>query len=78
MSIKAKKWFKEHKISLPKEGTEKADKWFEHREEDLKKKEVKRELKKLGIDTHKGKKITIINGIPHKIVDSKLKPLKKI
>jgi hypothetical protein len=36
------------------------------------------ELKKLGIDTHKGKKITIINGIPHKVVDGKLKPLKKI
>jgi hypothetical protein len=71
MSIKGKKWFKEHKVNVN-------EKEFERREDDLKKREVKRELKKLGIDTHKGTPITIINGIPHKVVDGKLKPLKKI
>ena len=71
MSIKADKWFKEHKVNLNEDE-------FERKVVNLKKKEVKRELKKLGIDTHKGKKITIINGIPHKVVDGKLKPLKKI
>jgi hypothetical protein len=71
MSIKAKKWFKEHKVNLNEDE-------FERKEVNLKKKELRMELKKLGIDTHKGKKITIINGIPHKVVDGKLKPLKKI
>jgi translation initiation factor 1 (eIF-1/SUI1) len=71
MSIKADKWFKEHKVNLNEDE-------FERKEVNLKKKELRMELKKLGIDTHKGKKITIINGIPHKVVDSKLKPLKKI
>jgi hypothetical protein len=71
MSIKADKWFKEHKVNLNEDE-------FEMKEVNLKKKELRMELKKLGIDTHKGKKITIINGIPHKVVDGKLKPLKKI
>jgi hypothetical protein len=71
MSIKADKWFKEHKVNLNEDE-------FERKEVNLKKKELRVELKKLGIDTHKGKKITIINGIPHKVVDGKLKPLKKI
>ena len=71
MSIKGKKWFKEHKVNLNEDE-------FERKEVNLKKKELRMELKKLGIDTHKGKKITIINGIPHKVVDGKLKPLKKI
>jgi hypothetical protein len=71
MSIKADKWFKEHKVNLNEDE-------FERKVVNLKKKELRMELKKLGIDTHKGKKITIINGIPHKVVDSKLKPLKKI
>jgi hypothetical protein len=71
MSIKADKWFKEHKVNLNEDE-------FERKEVNLKKKELRMELKKLGIDTHKGKKITIINGIPHKVVDGKLKPLKKI
>jgi hypothetical protein len=71
MSIKADKWFKEHKVNLNEDE-------FERKVVNLKKKELRMELKKLGIDTHKGKKITIINGIPHKVVDGKLKPLKKI
>ena len=71
MSIKADKWFKEHKVNLNEDE-------FERKEVNLKKKELRMELNKLGIDTHKGKKITIINGIPHKVVDGKLKPLKKI
>ena len=71
MSIKADKWFKEQKVNLNEDE-------FEMKEVNLKKKELRVELKKLGIDTHKGKKITIINGIPHKVVDGKLKPLKKI
>jgi hypothetical protein len=71
MSIKADKWFKEHKVNLNEDE-------FERKEVNLKKKELRMELKRLGIDTHKGKKITIINGIPHKVVDGKLKPLKKI
>jgi len=71
MSIKDEKWFKEHKVNINEEE-------FERKEENLKKKELRMELKRLGIDTHKGRKITIINGIPHKVVDGKLKPLKKI
>jgi hypothetical protein len=71
MSIKVDKWFKEHKVNLNEDE-------FERKEVNLKKKELRMELKRLGIDTHKGKKITIINGIPHKVVDGKLKPLKKI
>jgi translation initiation factor 1 (eIF-1/SUI1) len=71
MSIKADKWFKEHKVNLNEDE-------FERKEVNLKKKELRMELNKLGIDTHKGKRITIINGIPHKVVDGKLKPLKKI
>jgi hypothetical protein len=71
MSIKADKWFKEHKVNLNEDE-------FERKVVNLKKKELRMELKKLGIDTHKGKKITIINGIPHKVVDGKLKPLQKI
>ena len=62
MSIKADKWFKEHKVNLNEDE-------FERKEVNLKKKELRMELKKLGIDTHKGKKITIINGIAHKVVD---------
>jgi hypothetical protein len=77
MSIKKSKWFKEHSINLPTEGTKASERWIEQTETNLKKKEVRNELKRLGIDTHKKAPITIIKGIPHKIVDGKLKPLKK-
>jgi hypothetical protein len=76
--IKKEKSFKPHKISLPKEGSLKAEKWFNRREEELRKKQIKRELLNQGIDINKKPPFVIKDGIPHKIVDGKLVPLKKV
>ena len=76
--IKKRKSFKPHKISLPKEGSIKAEKWFAKREEEIRKKELKIELLNNGIDVNKKTSFIIKDGIPHKIVDGKLVPLKKL
>jgi hypothetical protein len=76
--IKKRKSFKPHKISLPKEGSIKAEKWFSKREEEIRKKELKIELLNQGIDVNKKTSFIIKDGIPHKIIDGKLVPLKKL
>jgi hypothetical protein len=77
-SIKKRKSFKEHNISLPKEGSAKAEKWFSKREAEIRKKEIKNELLKQGIDTKKIPNYIIKDGIPHKIIDGKLVALTRI
>jgi hypothetical protein len=77
-SIKKRKSFKEHKISLPKEGSAKAEKWFSKREAEIRKKEVKNELLKQGINANQKSAYIIKEGIPHKIIDGKLVPLTKL
>ena len=77
-SIKKKKSFKEHNISLPKAGSLKAEKWFAKREVEIRNKEIKKELLKSGIDTAKKTQYIIKEGIPHKIIDGKLVPLTKV
>jgi hypothetical protein len=76
--IKKQKSFKPHNTSLPKEGTIKAQRWFEKREDEIRKKQIKNELLKQGIDVSKKPTFVIRDGIPHKIVDGKLIPLKKL
>ena len=76
--IKKNKSFKKHNLSLPKEGSEKSKRWFSKREEEIRKKEIKNELRKEGIDMSKAPKFIVRDGVPHKIVDGKLVPLKKL
>lgn len=77
-SIKKGKSFKEHKLSLPKEGSAKAEKWFAKREAEIRKKQIKNELLKQGVDTRQKSNYIIKEGIPYKIIDGKLVALKRI